>query len=207
MERGEAAAAVPGHVAGEHEQQGAGEVRGAAHHVAKAAELLLRVLHAPGGGGADSDHGERQPEAEGGHESEAESELLHLHADDQHGEGGRARQEAAREAEEDDLRGGDGAVQEALLNVQSVRGLVCILKIFAGREVAVMVRVTVVVLFKAEGISVRMAVVGDGQREIEFVRFRDVGGGFEIAVSGGKGEGLARAIGADRFDGNGGRLK
>ena len=66
-------------------------------------------MHAPGGGDADGHHGDRQSQAEGSHRRGPERELAELEADQQHGDRGRAGDQAAGDAEERDLARGDVA--------------------------------------------------------------------------------------------------
>ena len=137
---------LPEHVAGENNEQGAGEIGRLAHEIAEAAKPLLRVADTPRGNGAHGDHRQSQTEAESTDESEAEDELFHLQADEQHGECGRAGEQAARQAEDDDLRRGDLPIHEALLNVQCVSGFVGVLVIRARRQRSVRMAMVVIMI-------------------------------------------------------------
>ena len=143
---------MPGHRGGEGEEDCAGDVGRAAHDFAEAAEFSLGVLHAPGGEGAGEDHGQRQPEAERGHEGKAEGDFFELEADEQDREGRRAGQEAAGQAEEHDLGCGDGAAGETLRDLLGVRAFVVIFK--AGARIVVVMRVVMIMLMGLRGMQV-----------------------------------------------------
>ena len=167
------------------------------------------MTDAPGSDCTDGHHRDGQAEAERGDERKAERELFHLETDEEHGEGGGARQQPAGEPEEDDLRRGHFAVHETLLNVQRVGRFVGILKLRALREIAVVVivRMAVVVLLELRGIGVRVTVVGKRERQVKLMRFGDVRGRFEKALFGDKRECLPRPASPHRLDDDAGRLR
>ena len=87
--------------------------------------------HAEGCRHADRDHGHCQPDAEAEHQGNTKDEMPELQAEQQDGDGGGARDQAAIQAEEDDLPGGYLAGGEPATDVVGVRTLMGILE--AGR--------------------------------------------------------------------------
>ena len=114
------------------DEEKAGKIGGLAGEFAEALEVLFGVANAEGGDGSGKDHGGGEAEAETNHQGEAEGEFFQLQADEQNRERGRAGHEAAGEAEEDDLRGGDGTVGKAAFDVGGVGAFVGVLKFGVG---------------------------------------------------------------------------
>ncbi len=190
---------MPAHVTGEDEQQHAGDIRRAPSHFAEAFELLFRMAHAPRSQRTHGHHGQCQPKAERGDEREPEGDAFELQADEQHGERGGARHQAAGDAEQDDLRRADGAALEPARDVVGMGAFVRVLKFFlrlpGGGAVVMMVGFA-----EFHAATVAVIAMAQGGGGIKFVRLGDVAGGFEVIAFGLELKGLFGAIGTDGFN-------
>jgi hypothetical protein len=114
-------------------------------------------------------HGDDQSDAEAEHQHEAKAELLQLDAEQKNCEGRRARDQAAGETEQDDLRRRDGASREALADVGGMS---------AGVRVVLFAEIHLIVIVLLE------QHLGDVPRErdarLEGVRFRNLLGARQI---------------------------
>src|SRR5689334_1779338 len=89
--------------------------------MAEAAPTPLDMAQAECCEHAGRHHRDRKTDAEADDQREAEAELLELQAEQQHGDRGRAGDQAAGETEQHDLPGGDIAAGKALADVGGMR--------------------------------------------------------------------------------------
>lgn len=145
--------------------------------------------------------GKADGEAE--HEDEAQREFLELQAEQQDGDGGGARDQAAGQAEEDDLPGRHLPVGEAAADIVGMGQFMRIL-IAIGRDVQpaqlLMHMVVTVALHEGEVVVVAVIAVPEAEARHEFVRLRDFGQGFQIVPPVGESEDLNGSIRPFRRD-------
>src|SRR5579863_5454068 len=181
---------------------GRGKVRRLAGQIAEAAEALRDVPDAERGQGTGSHHGQGKTDTKAQHQRGAECEFLQLQTQEQHGDGSRAGNEAARESKHHDLPGGHLAVGKAPADVVGVRELMRVL-VTGSADVELLVglqRVVVMMLDELQIVVMTVLTLCEAQPCHELVRLGNFLHRFEVSALSPEAEELAAAVAALGLD-------
>ena len=107
---------------------GAGQVGGTPREFAESLRPApFGMAHAQRGDRPGGHQGQGQADAEADDQRGAERDLLQLEAQQQNGDGRRAGDQPAGQAEQQDLSGGDVPAGEAALDIAGMRPFMCVL--------------------------------------------------------------------------------